>query len=171
MLMTKDDFRQLVESIDVSTAKGQEQVATLLAMSGEFASVADYLRQNNVSLSEAAQKSAETLGAVDRLSAPQQVTADQVTAVATNVAQSNTLLTGITAAVQAGASATVSALSGLANGVQAIAGAATSAAQAAAGAASAATDTAKATNNVASGLALAGSAPNYSYRLAGDMGA
>jgi len=54
-LSSKGDFRALVDSLDVSTTKGQEQFATLLNVQAQFASIADYLTGNGKSLSAAAQ--------------------------------------------------------------------------------------------------------------------
>jgi len=54
-LTSKTDFRALVDSLDVSTTKGQEQFATLLNVQAQFASIADYLTGNGKSLSAAAQ--------------------------------------------------------------------------------------------------------------------
>lgn len=53
-LSTKEDFRSLVDSLDVSTTMGQQQLATLLNVQGQFASIADFLATNSTTLSGAA---------------------------------------------------------------------------------------------------------------------
>lgn len=53
-LSSKSDFRALVDSLDVSTTKGQEQFATLLNVQAQFASIADFLATNSTTLSGAA---------------------------------------------------------------------------------------------------------------------
>ena len=53
-LGTKEDFRSLVDSLDVSTTMGQQQLATLLNVQGQFASIADFLTTNSTTLSGAA---------------------------------------------------------------------------------------------------------------------
>ncbi len=52
-LNSKADFRQLVDSLDLSTENGQRQLATLLQVSGTFASIAGSLSEST-SLSAAA---------------------------------------------------------------------------------------------------------------------
>ena len=42
-LDTRDEFRALVEGLDLSTQTGQQQLAALLAVQGDFAQVSDYL--------------------------------------------------------------------------------------------------------------------------------
>ena len=53
-LSSKSDFRSLVDSLDVSTTMGQQQLATLLNVQGQFASIADFLATNSTTLSGAA---------------------------------------------------------------------------------------------------------------------
>ena len=51
---SRDDFRRLVDGLDVSTQQGQEQLAALLDMASAFTSVADYLAETGATLSGAA---------------------------------------------------------------------------------------------------------------------
>ena len=53
-LDSRDDFRALVEGVDLSTDAGQKQLATLLQLQGEFAQVADYLTESGGTLTTAA---------------------------------------------------------------------------------------------------------------------
>lgn len=53
-------FRQLVESTDVSTPEGQKRLAALLGIQGDFAQVADYLSETGQSLSQAALQAPES---------------------------------------------------------------------------------------------------------------
>jgi hypothetical protein len=49
-LTTREDFRALVESRDVNTSQGREQLATLLEIAPYFSQLADYLAENGGSL-------------------------------------------------------------------------------------------------------------------------
>jgi len=51
---SRDDFRRLVDGLDVSTQQGQEQLAALLDMASAFTGVADYLAETGATLSGAA---------------------------------------------------------------------------------------------------------------------
>ena len=53
-LSTRDEFRKLVEGLDVGSAQGREQLVTLLKVSQSFASVADYLAETGGTLAGAA---------------------------------------------------------------------------------------------------------------------
>lgn len=53
-ISTKDEFRALVDSLDVSTSTGQQQLATLLNVQGQFASIAEFLTTSSTTLSGAA---------------------------------------------------------------------------------------------------------------------
>jgi hypothetical protein len=57
---SREDFRRLVDSIDVSSAKGREQLATALAASGAFTTVADYLAETGLTLAQAAAAAPQT---------------------------------------------------------------------------------------------------------------
>lgn len=66
---SRDDFRKLVDSTDISTELGREQLAALLNMASAFTSVADYLTETGATLSSAAAQSPST-GATAALFAP-----------------------------------------------------------------------------------------------------
>ena len=51
---SREQFRSIVEGLDVSTEAGRKQLATLLGISGSFTSVADYLSETGTTLSQAA---------------------------------------------------------------------------------------------------------------------
>lgn len=74
---TKDQFRTLVESLDVSTELGRKQLATLLGVADSFANVADYLAEAGGTLSGAAAlaPASGTLGALFQTASTDQVTA------------------------------------------------------------------------------------------------
>lgn len=57
---TREQFRALVESLDPSTATGRQQMAALLQLQGSFATVADYLSETGLSLSQAASQAPVT---------------------------------------------------------------------------------------------------------------
>lgn len=74
---TKDQFRTLVEGLDVSTELGRKQLATLLGVADSFANVADYLAEAGGTLSGAAAlaPASGTLGALFQTASTDQVTA------------------------------------------------------------------------------------------------
>lgn len=57
---SRDDFRRLVDGLDVSTQQGQQQLAALLDMAAGFTQVADYLAETGNTLSGAAAMSPST---------------------------------------------------------------------------------------------------------------
>jgi len=71
---TKGEFRALVESMDVNTDAGQEQVAALLQVAPQFAELADFLQKNNMTLEQLAD-SAPQVSALEKLLSPQEQTA------------------------------------------------------------------------------------------------
>lgn len=81
-ISTKDQFRALVEGVDVSSAQGQQQLATLLQAQGSFADIAGYLVElGGGSLSSAAQ-AAPAMGVLGGiLSAPEQAQIDAINTV------------------------------------------------------------------------------------------
>jgi tape measure domain-containing protein len=66
---SREQFRALVDGTDVSTAAGRQQLATLLAASSAFTSVADYLAETGKSLAQAAEQAPQT-GALAGLFGP-----------------------------------------------------------------------------------------------------
>ena len=71
---TKGEFRALVESLDVNTDAGQEQIAALLQVAPQFAELADFLQKNNMTLEQLAD-SAPQVSALEKLLSPQEQTA------------------------------------------------------------------------------------------------
>jgi hypothetical protein len=53
-LETKEQFRALVESVDVNTQSGREQLNALLTIAPQFAQVSEYLKANNIDLGDLA---------------------------------------------------------------------------------------------------------------------
>lgn len=53
-LDTKEEFRALVDSVDVSTTQGRQQLATLLEVSGNFAELVKYIGESGLSLAQIA---------------------------------------------------------------------------------------------------------------------
>jgi hypothetical protein len=66
---SRDDFRKLVDGLDVSTQRGQEQLAALLDMAAGFTQVADYIAEIGGTLSGVAGQSPST-GAAAALFGP-----------------------------------------------------------------------------------------------------
>lgn len=82
---TREQFRALVESADVSTAGGREQLAQLLRIAGDFASVADYLSETGGTLSSVASLAPSTGALAEVFTQPTQVQVNAINNVATQV--------------------------------------------------------------------------------------
>lgn len=109
-LSTRDDFRALFESVDASTSVGQQQIAALLQVAPTFATLADYLTEQEKSLGDLSTITPQlaTLTAVTGTATAATVTAADATASA---------IAATTSAVEAGTTAVVGAVSGLASTV------------------------------------------------------
>lgn len=68
-ITTREQFRALVDSLDLQNTKGQEQLATLLNVSGSFAELADYIKETGTTLARVADQ-APASGLVNSLTAP-----------------------------------------------------------------------------------------------------
>jgi hypothetical protein len=148
-LATREDFRALVESRDVETEEGREQLLALLNLGPQFAGLADYIKENDTTLTELIE-AAPQVAVLQSILSPTEVTAEATQAVATSIEISNTLLTTINDSIVAGAAATTAAVAQVAAAASAAASAASAAAAAAADAAS-----------------LASSQPSYQYNIGG----
>lgn len=147
-LATREDFRALVESRDVETEAGREQLVALLNLAPQFAGLADYIKENDTTLAELVQ-AAPQVAVLNQILDPTQVTADAATAMATGIERSNTLL---------------SDMSGKLDNIATISEAAVDAAN---NAASAASSAARAAASAASSASLAASAPTYENNIGG----
>jgi tape measure domain-containing protein len=145
-LMTREDFRRLVESRDVDTEAGRQQLATLLQLGPQFAQLSDYLREMGYTV-ETAMQDAPTNAILNQMVDPAQATATAVTTMSNSVNESNTLLTKI--------EGKLSSISDTSKGAADAAAAAVQAAQAAVKAAQEALRT----------VSLASSAPTYTSNL------
>lgn len=74
-LTGRADFRALVESVDVNTEAGRQQLATLLSVQAAFVDVADYLTETGSTLAQAATMAPES-GALTSLISPMQQNTD-----------------------------------------------------------------------------------------------
>jgi phage-related minor tail protein len=81
-ITTKDQFRALVEGVDVTTTQGQQQLATLLQSQGSFADVAAYIEEVGGSLASLSAL-APQMGVIGGLFTP----AEQAQVAATNAVQ------------------------------------------------------------------------------------
>lgn len=145
-LATREDFRALVESRDVETEAGREQLMALLDLAPQFAGLADYIKENDTTITELIE-AAPQVAVLNQILDPTEVTAEATTAMATGIDRSNTLLEGMTTKL---------------DNIGAIAQSAVAAANAAASAAGAA---ASAAANAATSAALAASAPTYTSNM------
>lgn len=160
-LSTKDEFRKLVESVDVSTTQGQELVVTLLQIAPEFAKLADALKTANIegSLATLAEKAPDT-SVLDQMLPEQQTTTEAVTDVAQAVRDGNDFLAKIEAAIKEGNLS-------IATGLEAMALATQNVANLQAQIVNNTAATAAATTSTATGAALGNAAPTYTA----DVGA
>lgn len=84
---TREQFRALVEGADVSTAAGREQLAQLLRIAGDFATVADYLAETGTTLASAASLAPTTGALAELFSQPQTAQVEAINNVVTAVQQ------------------------------------------------------------------------------------
>jgi hypothetical protein len=147
--ISREDFRALVESRDVETELGREQLMALLNVGESFAGLSDYMEETGQTFNELIE-AAPQVAVLQSILSPTEVTAEATQAVATSIEISNTLLTTINDSIVAGAAATTAAVAQVAAAASAAASAASAAAAAAADAAS-----------------LASSQPSYQYNIGG----
>jgi hypothetical protein len=111
-LQQRQDFRALLESIDLSTTLGQEQFASLLNLQGQFADVQTYLDAQNVTLQELALAAPQVallqiisdnnLTATDKAVTQAQESIDKLTSVDTGIGKSNELLVNLDNTMKSG---------------------------------------------------------------------
>jgi hypothetical protein len=160
-LSNKEEFRKLVESVDVSTTQGQELVVTLLQLAPEFARLTEALKTADIegSLAELADKAPNT-AVLDSLLPEAQSTTAAIGDVAEQIKAGNDTLAKIEKAISDGNVSIATGLAALAAATQNVANLQ---AQVAANTAA----TASNTGNSATNAALADSSPTYSV----DVGA
>ena len=154
-LSNKEEFRKLVESVDVSTTQGQELVVTLLQLAPEFARLTEALKTADIegSLAELADKAPNT-AVLDSLLPEAQSTTAAIGDVAEQIKAGNDTLAKIEKAISDGNLSIATGLAALAVATQNVANLQ---AQVAANTAA----TASNTGNSATNAALADSAPTY----------
>lgn len=99
-LSSRDQFRALVDRTDVSTTAGRQQLAALLAVSDEFAQIADYLAGTGGTLSSTTALAPQASALADLFSQPAQAQVDATDRVAAGVATGNQVLGQILSALQ-----------------------------------------------------------------------
>lgn len=159
-LDTRDEFRALVESLDLSTERGQEQLVALLQIAPQFAEMANYLQENNLKLEEVA-KQAPTVAVLDQILPQTETTAEAVQTVADKITAGNQTLAEIKTAISEGNVSIATGLAALAAATQSVANLQTLIAN---NTAATATNTATAATSVS----LANSAPNFSADVGGN---
>ncbi len=105
-LSSRDQFRSLVDSTDTSSAAGRQQLAALLAVSDEFAQIADYLAGTGGTLASTAALAPQTTALAELFSQPAQAQVQATDRVAVGVSQVNQTLQRILVAVGEGADRT-----------------------------------------------------------------
>lgn len=165
-LASREDFRLLVETRDVNSQQGQEQLLKLLDLGPQFAQLSDYMKANDVTMKQLLD-AAPQVEILNKMLSPAEQTAKSTGDLASTAKVGNTLLADLNDSVKAGANSTSSAinvLAGAVNGMAAVAQAAVSAAQSAAASAAAASSAA---SSAADKVALVQAQPTYIY----DIGA
>lgn len=152
-LATREDFRALVESRDVETQAGREQLLALLDVAPQFATLADFIAQNNTTLQKVVEN-APQIAVLQEILGQSVDTAAQTEEMANNIATSTDHLSNI--------SNRIDSIAETSNVAASAANAAASAAEAAAAAAAAAAASAAA---VIDSARLAVSQPNYTYDI------
>ncbi len=100
-LNTREDFRALVESQNVNTEEGRKTLAALLDLGPIFAGVADYLKENNQTLAQAAEAAPQVEALKGIFEQQQQANATQEQLVTTQE-ETNTWLGDIYGAISSG---------------------------------------------------------------------
>jgi tape measure domain-containing protein len=162
-LATRQDFRALLESRDVNTQQGREQLAVLLQMAPTFASLADFMAESNQTLQELIEASPQ-VAVLESILPETQTTAQATLTVAESVQQGNTLLENINTSITNGNAAVVGAVGGLSSAVQTANATANAALAAANAAAAAATSAASTAASAADQISLVQSNPNWNYQ-------
>lgn len=160
-ITNREDFRKLVESIDVSTEAGQKQLVALLDIAPTFAALADYIKDQKTTLEDVA-KQAPAVAVLDRMLPEQMSTTDAVTDVAERIKEGNAVLASIESAIKSGNTSIATGLAALAAATQTVADL-----QARVAANTAAT--ARAVANANADAALASSAPSFTYDIGADL--
>ena len=111
-LQQRQDFRDLLESIDVSTTLGQEQFASLLNLQQQFADVQTYLDAQNLTLQELALAAPQVallqlisdndLAATEKAVTQAQESIDKLTTIDSSIVKSNELLVALADTMKVG---------------------------------------------------------------------
>lgn len=154
---SRQDFRGLVESVDVNSEQGQRQLVALLDIAPSFASLADYLKEQGATLEQVAQQ-APVVSVLDRMLPEQQSTTQAVSNVAVQIQEGNAILGQVVTAIESGTSATNTILTAIAAVQETIA-------QLQTAANGIATQTAQAVGDLAGSQSLSRAAPSYTYDI------
>lgn len=165
-LTGRDQYRALLESLDVNTQTGQEQFVALLNLQDQFASVSGLLTEQKLSLDDLA-KQAPTVAALDKLFTPTKKTSDDTETMVTGIDKSNQLLESVVTAVNGTTAAIDRGLSQIAGAVDGAISAASAAASQAALAAQEAATASKLSANALDNVALLQSQQSYTFDLGG----
>ena len=111
-LQQRQDFRDLLESIDLSTSLGQEQFASLLNLQAQFADVQTYLDAQNLTLQELALAAPQVallqliadndLTSTEKAVTQAQESIDKLTSVDKGIVKSNELLVALADTMKVG---------------------------------------------------------------------
>ncbi len=99
-LGSRADFRSLVESLDVSTEQGRIQLNALLDLAPQFAQLADYLQQQQITLEEAV-AAAPQIAALDALRGEAEGQVAGLDNIGVRIEEGNSILTQIASGIAA----------------------------------------------------------------------
>ncbi|HEY0589669.1 MAG TPA: tape measure protein [Pseudoduganella sp.] len=126
-LSSKEEYRALLEGLDVNNAGQREQINTLLTLGPQFAQLSDFMAENSLSLQELAEF-APVIAALDPMFAAQTAAVQEST---TAIDATTAAVDSVAAAVQSGTTATVAAINGLSGTIAAAVASASAASNAA----------------------------------------
>lgn len=159
-LGSRADFRRLVESLDVSTEQGRTQLNALLDLAPQFAQLADYLQEQQLTLEEAV-AAAPQIAALEALRGEAQEQAAGIDNVNLAIEEGNSIL----AQIREGIAALQASIS---SGLAAVASASSRTADAVATGNAIAASTDRTLANLSSDASLAGAGTTYTYDIGGN---
>lgn len=159
-LGSRADFRRLVESLDVSTEQGRTQLNALLDLAPQFAQLADYLQEQQLTLEQAV-AAAPQIAALEALRGEAQDQAAGIDNVNLAIEEGNSIL----AQIREGIAALQASIS---SGLAAVASASSRTADAVATGNAIAASTDRTLANLSSDASLAGAGTTYTYDIGGN---
>ena len=159
-LGSREDFRRLVESLDVSTEQGRTQLNALLDIGPQFAQLADYLAEQQITLEQAV-AAAPQIAALEALRGEAEDQVAGIDNIGVQIDESNSIL----AQIREGIAALQASIT---SGLSAVASASSRTADAVAAGNTIAASTDRTLAGLSSDASLAGSGTGYTYDIGGN---